>query len=514
MAKDFYKKDGSYYLTTGQKVLNLDELQGYAKAGGKEISAPTTPTNNNAYTVKSGDSLSAIAKAQGTTVAELMKLNPNISNPNLIYAGKSLNIPGAQNAGDEVPDYSQVNSVNEANEAINANQEQDIADAKSADEPQNKQSYSDLNNLLNSIIGSTAPKDASKTNLEDLMGAVKPSTEKPERIDLTDTYEDLRTKYGIADLEQQAIDLRAQEADLLAIKQQRINAERSKTVATNVIEGRVSETERQENERITAVQNQLRTINDQLTTKYNVVNTLMNLTGQDYANAVNDYDKELANNISMFNILRGIDESAKTEAERQQDNARSSLQIIYNSLTSGGTDIADLPADTKTLISKLEVQSGLPSGFFETMKNKNPKADIVGTYNWTSSSNQEMVSILSKDADTGEITTKNMVLGTAKASSGGSDKPTESEIKVWYKQSMQNELKKVVGSDGKISPSDWSEARQSWASNTPYSTSDFDEAFRGYVDPSHPQDYAGFEIYKPGFIKKSTTELQAEGYEE
>jgi hypothetical protein len=343
------------------------------------------------------------------------------------------------------------------------------------------------------------------------MGAVKPSTEKPAQVNLVDTYEDLRTKYGIADLEQQAIDLRAQEADLLAIKQQRINAEKGKTVAMNVIEGRVSETERQENERIAVVQNQLKNINDQLTTKYNVVNTLMNLTGQDYSNSVDAYDKELANNISMFNILRGIDESAKTEAERQQDNARSSLQIIYNSITSGGTDIKNMPAETKTLITKLEAQAGLPSGFFATMQNKNPKAEIVATYNWTGADNKEYASVLTKDATTGEITTSNIVLGTAKASSGSGEKATEAEIKVFYKQSMQSELKTVAGTDGKVSPSDWSKARQSWASNTPYNTADFDEAFRGYIDPSHPQDYAGFEIYKPGFIKKSTTELQAEG---
>ena len=37
--------------------------------------------------------MSKLAVANGTTVAELMKANPNITNPNLIYAGKTLNIP-------------------------------------------------------------------------------------------------------------------------------------------------------------------------------------------------------------------------------------------------------------------------------------------------------------------------------------------------------------------------------------------------------------------------------------
>ena len=45
------------------------------------------------YLIKSGDTLSAIAKKQGTTIDALMKANPNITDPNKIYAGASLNLP-------------------------------------------------------------------------------------------------------------------------------------------------------------------------------------------------------------------------------------------------------------------------------------------------------------------------------------------------------------------------------------------------------------------------------------
>jgi len=45
------------------------------------------------YTIKQGDSLSKIAAANGTTVADLLKANPTITNPNLIYAGANLNVP-------------------------------------------------------------------------------------------------------------------------------------------------------------------------------------------------------------------------------------------------------------------------------------------------------------------------------------------------------------------------------------------------------------------------------------
>lgn len=52
-----------------------------------------------AYTIKAGDTLSQIAASQGTTIAEIQKLNPNITNPNLIYSGQSLNLPQATTSG-------------------------------------------------------------------------------------------------------------------------------------------------------------------------------------------------------------------------------------------------------------------------------------------------------------------------------------------------------------------------------------------------------------------------------
>ena len=48
----------------------------------------------SSMTIASGQTLSSIAAANGTTVAALMAANPNITDPNKISAGASLNIPG------------------------------------------------------------------------------------------------------------------------------------------------------------------------------------------------------------------------------------------------------------------------------------------------------------------------------------------------------------------------------------------------------------------------------------
>jgi len=49
--------------------------------------------NVDIYIVNHGDCLSEIAKLFNTTLAQLLVLNPAIKNPNLIYAGQRVNVP-------------------------------------------------------------------------------------------------------------------------------------------------------------------------------------------------------------------------------------------------------------------------------------------------------------------------------------------------------------------------------------------------------------------------------------
>lgn len=48
------------------------------------------------YKIQPGDTLSQLAQKYGTTIGALQQANPQITNPNLIYAGQSLVIPSAQ----------------------------------------------------------------------------------------------------------------------------------------------------------------------------------------------------------------------------------------------------------------------------------------------------------------------------------------------------------------------------------------------------------------------------------
>lgn len=85
-----------YDPNTGQKVgtAQFDPNTGKPLNTSPATAAPMPAGKPNAYTVQQGDSLSAIAKAQGTTVQDLLHTNPSITDPNQISAGQSLNLPG------------------------------------------------------------------------------------------------------------------------------------------------------------------------------------------------------------------------------------------------------------------------------------------------------------------------------------------------------------------------------------------------------------------------------------
>jgi RHS repeat-associated protein len=64
------------------------------KPSGATGGGVTTSNGGSTITIQSGSTLSGIARQNGTTVAALVAANPQITNPNVIYAGASLNVPG------------------------------------------------------------------------------------------------------------------------------------------------------------------------------------------------------------------------------------------------------------------------------------------------------------------------------------------------------------------------------------------------------------------------------------
>jgi len=73
-----------------------------SETGGTADNTPSSPSpygGAGTYTVKKGDSLWAIAQRFGVTLGALEGANPQISNPNLIYPGETIHLPGGAGTG-------------------------------------------------------------------------------------------------------------------------------------------------------------------------------------------------------------------------------------------------------------------------------------------------------------------------------------------------------------------------------------------------------------------------------
>lgn len=99
--------DGIFGPLTQQAVINFQISRGLVPDGivgvltwtalGVNCQAPPTPTppacSGFIYTVQPGDTLSTIAARFNTTVNAILAVNPQITNPNLIFVGQHICIP-------------------------------------------------------------------------------------------------------------------------------------------------------------------------------------------------------------------------------------------------------------------------------------------------------------------------------------------------------------------------------------------------------------------------------------
>jgi LysM repeat protein len=79
-------------ITNANLIYEGQRLNIYAVAPGQTPPPPPPPVGQT-YWVQKGDTLRIIAAKFGTTVDSILKVNPNITNPNLIYVGQAINIP-------------------------------------------------------------------------------------------------------------------------------------------------------------------------------------------------------------------------------------------------------------------------------------------------------------------------------------------------------------------------------------------------------------------------------------
>ena len=277
-------------------------------------------------------------------------------------------------------------NTTDANTSINSGQATDFKTASKTAEPATRTSAQNYADVYNSIT-STLTKDLPT---------------KPSATSMVDTYKAMRSDTAVTTLESSLADLNKQARDIAALNQVQMDAETGKPVAMNVIEGRMTEEQKQNQQKLTSINNSIKTITDQLTTKYNVIDNLMKYTGEDYANSVDAYDKQFTQNLNILNTVKGMVDTQKTDTERIADDARANAQIIINTMANTGTTYDKLGTTEKATLTKLGLESGLGQNFFSDVLKFSAGKDILTT---VVSDDKTTATIMYKDGTTKKIST-------------------------------------------------------------------------------------------------------------
>lgn len=379
-----------------------------------------------------------------------------------ILRGASVKDTGGTTTAPVISSPTGVSNPADAHNFINGNQQNDFntATKKTGDEPPirtSTQTYQDMFNNLKATI--------------------TPTTEKPNTPNFVDLYNTNRTKYGVTDLESSLNDAKARRQALLDANDARKRNEEGKPVAMNVIQGRQSEEDRQAQIELNNINREIEDTSNELTQKYNVINSIMDFSKLDYTNATDRYDKDFTQSLNLFNTVKGIADSEKSANERAQDNARANLQIIYNGMSAGGVNFETLTPDQKTNITKLETEAGLPIGFYTSIQNKNPKGDILSTTT-RDTGGKKYADVIIKNAD-GSLSTKSIYLGGVDK---GSNDMSQGETLISARSIVAPQLQAKRGEDGYVSPESFNKARDAWV-NTGLSAEDFNKSFKQYANP-------------------------------
>jgi hypothetical protein len=342
------------------------------------------------YKIKSGDTLSGIATANKSTVADLMKYNPNIKDPNKISAGANLNLSMPSSATPPAP----------------------VAPAPGSSPATTPITPPSTTSSSSVKVDATKPPPQT---LEQYKASILPETPKPAAPNYVDQYQKLRQSQGITSLEDQVTADESQKADLLdALDKQKRQDVGSGEVTTGMAAGRLSVAAQNIQDKIDAINRREAISQANLTTKNNYISSVMSFTEKDYG-AVNDaYNTAFNQALSAQNSFNTEQSKKATQDNLVVDNARANLTAMNNVLANSSPEQIQTyfnDPNNVNAIQQLELQAGIQPGTFQAFANAKPKANVVGTSTGYDANGKGITSIINQDSQ-GNLTTTIIPNGT------------------------------------------------------------------------------------------------------
>jgi len=373
----------------------------------------------------------------------------------------------------------------DATSVINSGQDEDISSAPDPDEPPSRDESSRSTRYA-----------AAFENVEELFG----NSNRPETPSYSDLYEDLRDEFNLDSLEGYVNDLQTEEEEIFAQLRQRRTAERGKPVAMNVITGRIGEAERQESERMDYIARQKSAAVRQLQSANATIENLINFKKLDYDTARNEYNDKFNQKMQLYTMAKGAVDADITDEQRAEERSRANLDIIYGAIGEGKITPDNITDDMLYSINRMEMEAGLPTGFYNNLMSAEPEGEILSTTTRTAG-NAKYADVLYKMPD-GSIQAKSVYLGASGSGGSGSD-GDDKEIK-----SFREDAAKLIA-DLDAKKISWGTAFDSLKAQYPNASNELIDAILGggLVDSDEEAANTGVDV--GGYWGRGTTERDA-----
>lgn len=293
-------------------------------------------------------------------------------------------------------DTSNIKTAQDANNAINQWQAGQFMASEDSEEAGMVKDYGEM---------------TSKDLLADLIGSTE---EMPEAPSTMQQLTELRAEYGMDDMETEINNIKAEMEEIDAIKRERQFNQEGKRTSMGVIAGRVSEIERQENERLDALSRQLNAKVNAYESKLSVVNMMMSASQTDYQNAMSEYQTKFSQKMTLINAIKGYEDEEKATAS-------ANLQIAVESLQ--GQDYDKLSEVQRMTLESLATKAGMPSTLLSGLIKESFKNNILAQSSREGADGYSYMDFVMQDPNTGEISTKSIKLGALAQS-----QPTPSQL--------------------------------------------------------------------------------------
>lgn len=292
-------------------------------------------------------------------------------------------------------------------------------------------------------------------NINDLV--TKDLGDAPDAPSFTDIYNEQRESFGLNAIEANITEYVAEKREIEARLRQRTNAEEGKSVALNVIQGRVDETTRQERENLDFVEREIEYNTNRANSAYSAIDTIIGLTEKDYNAASSAYENEYTRRKEMYSLATDEEERVYDRTRDEEEDARANGEIIVNTAVMAGKSFEDLDATTQLSLQKMGSQLGLGTSIFEDMITAGNIADAQEILTTVTAADKNSVTVVYKDGTTDVITTRGGQSGDGDGDGDGDEGTNDFDIAIEYADGFagtDEELKRDLLKNSDLSVTD------------------------------------------------------------